>query len=40
MQELFTKHKVKPWVSLLVALGQLPLWMGFFFTLRAMSYLT
>ena len=31
---LFEKHNVKPWMTAVGALGQLPLWVTFFFTLR------
>lgn len=36
LQKLLAKHGVKPWATMLGGLGQLPLWMSFFFTLRHM----
>ena len=35
---LISKHKVRPFVSFALALGQAPLWMTVFFTLRMMAY--
>jgi YidC/Oxa1 family membrane protein insertase len=31
---LFDKHSVRPWMSIVGALGQIPLWLTFFFTMR------
>ena len=31
---LLAKHHVRPWMSMVGAIGQLPLWLTFFFTLR------
>lgn len=34
LQALFEHHQVKPWMSMVGALGQIPLWITFFFTMR------
>jgi len=34
LSALLAKHNVRPWMSMVGALGQLPLWLTFFFTLR------
>jgi YidC/Oxa1 family membrane protein insertase len=36
LQALFAHHNVKPWMSIVGALGQIPLWLSFFFTMRHM----
>ena len=37
LQKLLAKHGVKPWMTMVGGLGQLPVWMTFFFTLRHMT---
>ena len=37
LSKLFEKHNVKPWMSIVGAIVQLPLWITFFFTMRHMS---
>jgi len=32
--ELYKTHNVKPWATIVGALGQMPMWMTFFFTIR------
>jgi len=34
LSALFAQHNLKPWMSIVGALGQIPLWLTFFFTLR------
>ena len=34
LQKLFAKHGVRPWMTMVGALGQMPLWISFFFTMR------
>jgi YidC/Oxa1 family membrane protein insertase len=37
LSKLFAKHQVRPWLSIVGALCQLPLWITFFFTMRHMT---
>ena len=34
LQQLFATHNVRPWMTFVGALGQLPVWLTFFFTMR------